>query len=131
MSDTDTSPTQEEDYRGSKYWRRRNKEHGVTGGIILLLLGVVFLLNNFNILPWEIWNIIWRFWPLLLVLWGFQVIFGHSWLGRFVTGVIGLAIAAFVFAYSASLVNPAFVFWMQSLIPGWNSVISVGPRLSF
>jgi len=35
-----------------------------TGGIVLILIGVLFLLFNFNILSW---HVIWKFWPLILV----------------------------------------------------------------
>jgi hypothetical protein len=41
------------------------------GGIILILVGVVFLLQNFGILAW---GEIWRFWPLILVAVGISML---------------------------------------------------------
>ena len=46
--------------------------------IILIALGAVFLLNNFGILPWSVWNNLWKFWPILLILIGVEYLIGHS-----------------------------------------------------
>lgn len=49
--------------------------------IVLIFLGFIFLLNNFGILPWEIWQSLWKFWPVILILVGLEFIFGKqvSW----------------------------------------------------
>jgi LiaI-LiaF-like transmembrane region len=36
-------------------------------GIILIVLGVIFLLEQFNI---DVWDDFWRFWPVILIVWG-------------------------------------------------------------
>lgn len=36
-------------------------------GIILIVLGGIFLLEQFNI---DVWDEIWRFWPVILIIWG-------------------------------------------------------------
>jgi hypothetical protein len=36
-------------------------------GIILIVLGVIFLLESFDV---EIWHYVWRLWPLILIAWG-------------------------------------------------------------
>lgn len=41
-----------------------------TGAIILIFLGITFLLDNFNVFPFEIWNEIWKLWPLILIFLG-------------------------------------------------------------
>ena len=38
-------------------------------GLLCILLGVLFLLARFNP-DFRLWHYIWRFWPLLLILWG-------------------------------------------------------------
>lgn len=43
-----------------------------TGGIILIVLGVAFLLSNFGLIAWES---IWKFWPLILVAAGIGMLF--------------------------------------------------------
>lgn len=48
------------------------------GGVILIALGLVFLLNNLGILPWDIWNVLWRLWPLLLIAIGLDFLLGRD-----------------------------------------------------
>ncbi len=36
-------------------------------GIILIVIGVIFLLERFNV---EIWDFTWKLWPLVLIIWG-------------------------------------------------------------
>lgn len=46
--------------------------------IFLVLLGIVFLLNNFGILSWDLWQNLWKFWPVLLILFGLEIILGRG-----------------------------------------------------
>jgi hypothetical protein len=39
----------------------------VTGGVILILLGIFFLLTNFGYVHWEQ---LWKFWPVILIVAG-------------------------------------------------------------
>lgn len=58
---------------------RRKKPRGFSlAPFVLILLGVVFLLNNFGVLPWEIWQNIWKFWPVLLILFGVEILVGRN-----------------------------------------------------
>ena len=45
--------------------------------LILVGAGTMLLLANLNILPWQSWGALWRFWPLLLVLLGLDVLIGR------------------------------------------------------
>lgn len=46
----------------------KHKHHeSLVWGVILIVLGGIFLLESFDI---EIWHYIWRLWPLILVVWG-------------------------------------------------------------
>ena len=87
------------------------KEHGsgIVFAVILIFAGVIFLLNNFGILPWNIWTSLWRFWPVFLILIGLQIIFGRSKPGSFLLGIFSLfivgAIALVVVASSNESVN--------------------------
>ncbi|MBI4304138.1 MAG: hypothetical protein HY665_07370 [Chloroflexi bacterium] len=68
------------------------------GGIFLLFLGIVFLLQTFNVLPWSLWGTLWRFWPALLIIAGLSILFrDRVWLVTLLTIAIlgaslGLAI---------------------------------------
>jgi len=43
-------------------------------GIFLLFLGIVFLLQTFNVLPWGLWGTLWRFWPVLIIIAGLSIL---------------------------------------------------------
>lgn len=47
-------------------------------GIIIILLGVILLANNFQILPWSVWYELLRLWPAILIAIGVDLIFRKS-----------------------------------------------------
>lgn len=65
---------------------------GIVGAVILIGLGIAFLLNNMGIFPVN-WLALVRFWPVLLILVGLDVLLGrHSLIGRLVMAALGIAI---------------------------------------
>jgi hypothetical protein len=58
------------------------KPHGDSGRVILgtavLMAGSLLLLNNLGVVPWEIWEHIRSFWPVILVLLGLHIIMGNN-----------------------------------------------------
>lgn len=73
------------------------KHHLSIWGIILVFLGVVFLLQNFGLLPRELWVIAWRFWPVILIIVGINIFVGRykPWLAAAIVLAV-LALALFV-----------------------------------
>ncbi len=71
----------------------------MSGGIVLVFAGVVLLLRNFGFLPADIWGHVWRLWPLLVVAWGFDIVFGRrgAKLATVLLMVIILAAAGYFF----------------------------------
>jgi hypothetical protein len=54
------------------YPRRRS----IFSGLLLILIGGLFLARNFgSALP--IWNILWRWWPLVFIVWGLAKLYDH------------------------------------------------------
>ncbi len=47
-------------------------------GISLIILGILFLFANLHILDWKFISGLWKLWPLVLVLWGLDLILKHS-----------------------------------------------------
>jgi len=43
-------------------------------GLILIFLGVVFLLQSIGVIPWGLWHILWRFWPILIIIAGVAIL---------------------------------------------------------
>ena len=57
-------------------------EHKRKGGslvfpIILIILGVLFLLDNLNITSGIDWRTIWKLWPVILIALGLEVLLGR------------------------------------------------------
>ncbi len=46
---------------------RQKKGDSLIWGIILIVVGAIFLLQQFNI---EIFDQVWRLWPVILIVWG-------------------------------------------------------------
>ena len=65
-------------------------------GLILVALGVVFLLQNLGVLGWGVWGTLWRFWPVVLLLIGLNIILrGQSpWLVFGITVVVLIGVIA-------------------------------------
>lgn len=52
-----------------RVWRRP-----LLGPIILIALGVLLLLTNTGVVSWDVWATLWRYWPILLVLLGLELL---------------------------------------------------------
>jgi len=50
------------------------KTKHLLGGIIILLIGLILLANNFSLLSWQIWYQLWRLWPLILIAIGLDLL---------------------------------------------------------
>jgi len=77
---------------------RNRKPGSVVWPLVLISLGLVFLLNNLEIISWDVWFTIGRMWPVLLVAIGIDLIFGRrSGIGAAISAVLILAIFAGAF----------------------------------
>ncbi len=45
----------------------KQKRDALVWGVILVVIGVIFILGNFDI---DIWDFVARLWPLVLIIWG-------------------------------------------------------------
>ena len=45
---------------------------------ILLFVSAVFFLNNFGALPWSVWGVFGRAWPIVLIVIGVFILLGHA-----------------------------------------------------
>lgn len=95
------------------------RRHGLTTAILLILIGLIFLLNNFGVLSWSVWGIIWKVWPLFLILVGLEMLVGKHFIGKaimiFLIVILSLAIIGFLF----SLSNQNFRRELQKRLPFW------------
>lgn len=45
----------------------------IVWGLILIVVGLIWLSNNLGYLPGDFWRTVWRFWPVLLILIGLEI----------------------------------------------------------
>ncbi len=83
-------------------WQR----HGLAGPVLMIGLGAVFLLNNFNLLAVDAWDLLIRLWPVLIVAVGLDLVLGrrNAW-GTLLAVLITLALLVGTLWYLGSNVN--------------------------
>jgi len=87
---------------------RRFAYRGVTGGVILICIGTVLLLNTLGVLGWGVWFSLLKLWPLLLISIGVRRIFVNTRLHALsLLGPLMIA-AATVWVVSAYEESPSF-----------------------
>jgi hypothetical protein len=89
--------------------------------VLLIGVGVILLLQNMGVLSWDSWTALWRFWPLLIILLGLDVLIGRrSSAGSVVSALlIVLLVAAVAFVLTVGPDIPELAGWAQ--VPGWQS----------
>ena len=90
----------------SKHEWRHHHTHSLVWGIFLIFAGILLLLNTLNIIPWEVWNQIWQFWPVILILVGLNIIFGDSRVSKTVISLVTILLIAVVFLAAVREVSP-------------------------
>ena len=74
--------------------RRPRRAHGAPiWGVILLFLGILFLLQALDVLPWGLWGTLWRFWPVLIIIIGLNIL-----LSRYSRWAVSVLIFALLWA---------------------------------
>lgn len=73
---------------------KRPREYDIPiWGIFLLFLGIVFLLQSLNVLPWALWGSLWRFWPVLIIISGLAILFRRHNVWLMSALIMGLLLA--------------------------------------
>jgi hypothetical protein len=85
---------------------------GGAWGIAILFAGAILLLNTLGIIPWEFWNAISSFWPVILVLVGTSILLGQNWFSRFIVFIMALAAFGSVAIYGLMSVNSPLVGYL-------------------
>lgn len=88
---------------------------GLFWPIVLIGAGVILLLSNMGLLAVDAWSMLWRLWPVLLVVIGLDVLFGRRgvW-GSIISALLGLLVIAGVIALLFAAQNNPALFGMQT-----------------
>jgi len=85
---------------------KQQKEHyAPVWGILLLFLGIIFLLQNLNVLPWGLWGTLWHFWPIVIIAIGLTILlrYHNVWLvSALVLALLFACLGITVWQYGAS-----------------------------
>ncbi|GEM_PF-3692720 len=76
------------------------KTDKIVFGVILIILGVLFLFANLNLISWDFVSGLWKLWPLVLVLWGLDLIIKENHLLKTLLFLLLVLIAFVVYFYS-------------------------------
>jgi len=83
-------------------------------GLILLLIGVIFIIENLT--DMEIWDKSWKFWPVILLIWGIKEIFQNKsiFFGVILIAISGIFLSQYFF--DISLPGNIWNYWPLLLI---------------
>ncbi len=82
---------------------RETDRSNIIFGTVLICLGILFLLNTFNLISWHTWNLIIRFWPLILVIIGLNILLKRSKLWWIVPIIIIVLFVTLIFGSPESI----------------------------
>jgi hypothetical protein len=85
--------------------RQQKERYAPVWGILLLFLGIIFLLQNLDVLPWGLWGTLWHFWPVLIIIIGASILlrYHNVWLvSALVLAMLFACLGITVWQYGAS-----------------------------
>ena len=86
-------------------------------GIIFIGVGMVFLLNNFGILPWVVWERLINFWPVILIGAGLEITAGKNFFLRLLVQLFILAAVVFILVQVSMANRKDFRNWVKYKYP--------------
>ena len=90
----------------------RERHRSIVGPVILIGLGALFLAQNTGLVSGTTWLNIWRFWPVLLILAGVEMVLGRAgWGGALATGLIAVVALGLV---GFAAVSGTMLYWNSS-----------------
>ena len=78
-------------------------------GIIILFIGVIALLASFNVFDFS-WTLLWRIWPMLLILIGVMILPVKDWL-KAILLVLTLCGSVLLYHYEAT---HSWFYWLST-----------------
>ncbi len=89
----------------------------VVNAVLLILIGSILLLNNFDYLPWDIWKTLIQFWPVLIIFWGLQILAGGNLILNFFFSLLSLSLIGLIVLISLVISNENLRTWLNQNYP--------------
>ena len=121
--DTDECCDDEHDHNHWRHWHHWDHHHHHEApvlGVMFLLAGIVLFLNVIGQVPWTIWHMIWKFWPVILIFIGIQILSG------LILFLLALFIFGIIIIYSLQVVGSPLVAHL--VLPWWIANVLVELR---
>ncbi len=83
-----------------------------TWGMVFIMIGIIFLCNTLNILPWNVWQLMSKIWPVIIIFIGIDIIFKHSWISKILSSLITFALVALILGVVFYKVSPETISWL-------------------
>lgn len=100
--------------------------NGSFWGIIFILAGLTFILNNMGLIPWSFWNNLWHFWPILLILFGIRILIGCTPGSNLIMGFItALTVFSVWVKILIDINSPLVNQWGLNQLPWFNFLINL------
>jgi energy-coupling factor transporter transmembrane protein EcfT len=74
------------------------KARHIFWGIFFISIGILILLNNLGKIYFDLYDL-WKFWPLVLIIWGFTFFVKNNILKSFLAAISGIILALALFAF--------------------------------
>ncbi len=91
--------------------------NNILWALVLIAAGFIFLLNNFGLLSVDVWAVLVRFWPVILIIWGLRMILAKSRLGKTLINILATILLVEIIILAAAAVNHQFRTYLQSQFP--------------
>lgn len=105
--------------KDSWHWKHHHRHEAPVLGVMVLLAGIMLFLNVIGQVPWAVWDEIWKFWPVILIFIGIQILseFILFFLALFVFGIIAIYAMQQVGApFIAHWAAPDWIaFWLTNI----------------
>ncbi|KPU42288.1 hypothetical protein OXPF_40730 [Oxobacter pfennigii] len=92
------------------------KKESIGAGIFLVSLGLLFLLINFGVLDWSIFEAFFDLWPGILIVIGLNIIFNNNRIIKIITWLIFLAAVIAYGYYDNNILSQPGINWKDIVI---------------
>lgn len=102
----------------------KTKSKDYTFAAILIIIGIIFLLNNLGVLPWDFWISILQFWPLFLILIGLKMVIGTSKIAKILMTIFVVLVFAVLILFAVVTNNKTIFNGLGNKIPALSQIFN-------
>lgn len=106
------------------YSWRHHRSGSPVGAVLFIGLGLLLLFNNLGWLPWSTWDVVWRFWPIILIMWGLQMMLGRNLVSKLILSVVAVLVILFILFYVLVTSSSPAGDWFKMHYPNSPTYIS-------